>query len=68
MTAELAKYLLDIRNDLQSKIKMLEPMPGMSALQVKKAQTLADDCKHRDAAIEQFTRQNLQQQQRKWAA
>ena len=68
MTRELAKYVSEIRNDLQSKIEMLAPMPGMSALQAKKAQTLADDCKRLDAAIEQFTQQNLRQQQRKWAA
>jgi hypothetical protein len=67
MTKELAKYISEIRNDLQSKIKMLEPMPDMSVLQARRAQILMDDCKRLDAAIEQFTRQELQQR-RKWAA
>ena len=68
MTKELAKYVLEIRNDVQSKIKMLEPVPDMSALQAKKAQTLAEDCRRLDAALEQFMQQNLRQHQRKWAA
>lgn len=67
MTKELAKYVSEIRNDLQSKIKMLEPMPDMSVLQAKRAQALVDDCRRLDAAIEQFTLKELRQR-RKWAA
>jgi hypothetical protein len=68
MTREIAEYVLEIRKDLQSKIRMLAPVPGMSVVQVRKAQTLADECKRLDAAIEQFMQQNLRQRQRERAA
>jgi hypothetical protein len=64
MTKELAAYISEIRSDLQSKIQMLAPSPGMSALQARKAQNLADDCRRLDAAIEQFELQNAEAGQR----
>ena len=68
MTKELATYIAEIRRDLQGKIEMLAASPGMSALQARKAQNLADDCKRLDAAILQFELQNTQPGQRKRVA
>ena len=55
MTKELTGYISEIRSDLQSKIKMLEPAPGMSALEVRRARILAAECERLDAVIEQFS-------------
>ena len=60
MTEELAAYIAKIRIDLQSKIQMLAPSPGMNALQTRRAKNLADDCKRLDMAIAQFELQNAQ--------
>jgi hypothetical protein len=65
MTKELAAYISEIRSDLRSKIQMLASSPGMSALQARKAQNLADDCRRLDAAIEQFELQNAEAGQRR---
>ncbi len=58
MTRELANYIADIRSELRSKIEMLAPLPDMTALEARRAQNLADECKRLDAAIEQFELQN----------
>ena len=68
MTDELAAFISEIRSDLQSKLRMLEPAFGMSALQIRKAQMLAADCKRFDAAIEQFSISNTNQVLHKRAA
>ena len=68
MTKELSAYISEIRSDLQSKIKMLEPASGMSALQVRRALILAADCKRLDAVIERFSMSNTKQFPRQRAA
>jgi hypothetical protein len=55
MTKELSAYISEIRSDLRSKIRMLEPSPGMNALQVQRARILAAECEQFDAVIKQFT-------------
>ena len=54
MTRELAAYVLEIRIDLKNKIDMLTPAPGMTELQVQKAQTLSTDCKRLEVVLQQF--------------
>ena len=54
MTRELAAYVLEIRIDLKNKIDMLTPAPGMTELQVQKAQTLSTDCKQLEVVLQQF--------------
>ena len=54
MTRELAAYVLEIRIDLKNKIDMLTPTPGMTELQVQKAQTLSTDCKRLEVVLQQF--------------
>ena len=68
MTKELTAYILKIRSDLQSKIEMLEPSSGMTALQSRKAQILAADCKRFDAVIEEFSISSVNHGLRKRAA
>jgi hypothetical protein len=68
MTRELAIYISGIRQELQSKIQMLSPTPGMNALQVKRAQNLAADCKRLDVVIQQFELENAEAELRKRSA
>ena len=55
MTKELAAYISEVRKELQSKIRMLEPSSEMSPLQVRRAGILAAECQSLDACIAQFT-------------
>ena len=54
MTRELAADVLEIRIDLKNKIDMLTPTPGMTELQVQKAQTLSTDCNRLEVVLQQF--------------
>ena len=49
-----SRVRLEIRIDLKNKIDMLTPTPGMTELQVQKAQTLSTDCKRLEVVLQQF--------------